>query len=111
VEKKIGKIQAARFGFGGYQDAMVGVSFTLGGREGWGVNDFWGNWSMKRDERCKWTEAERLARLGEMVMRLSKILKDANKEDVAGLVGVPVEATFDAPFGKLLEWRVLTEVI
>lgn len=29
MEKRIGKIQKIKFGFGGYQDAQFGVSVTL----------------------------------------------------------------------------------
>jgi len=30
ITKKIGKIQSINFGFGGYQDAMLGLSVLLG---------------------------------------------------------------------------------
>ena len=30
MEKKLGKIQSVRFGHGGYQDACIGISVTLG---------------------------------------------------------------------------------
>ena len=33
---QLGKIQEVKLGFGGYQEVMFGVSFTLGG-SGWGV--------------------------------------------------------------------------
>lgn len=107
-EKRIGKISACHFGHGGYQDACIGVSFTLGSGA-WGVSDFWGAWAIKRSDYCKWTEEERIRDLGEMVMRLAKLLRDAKKDHVAELVGVPVEVTFDSM--RLVSWRVLTEAL
>ena len=43
MEKKIGKIRDLEYGWGGYDGAMLGVTFHLGG-QGWGVTDFWGYW-------------------------------------------------------------------
>jgi hypothetical protein len=106
---KLGKIQSVEFGFGGYQDAQVGISFTLSGR-GWGVTDFWGYWSMERSEYAKWTEDDRTQYFGRMVLRIAKLLEDAKKQNLTELKGSPVEITFDAPFGKLISWRILTEV-
>lgn len=110
IEKRIGKIKSASFGEGGYQDACIGISFDLGSdKDSWGVGDFWGAWSIERSDYCKWTEASRITELGEMCMRVSKLLADAKKRSVHELVGTPVEVTFD---GNLLKsWRVLTEVI
>ena len=108
IEKKLGKIRAVSFGAGGYQDAMIGISFTLGG-ESWGVCDFWGEWSMERDEYCKWTDQDRINTLGTVVMRINALLKEAKKSNINGLQGIPVEATFSG--NALQSWRVLTEVI
>jgi hypothetical protein len=110
IEKRIGKIKAARFGDGGYQDACIGVTFDLGSdKDSWGVGDFWGAWAIERSEYCKWTEEDRIRQLGEMVMRLNGILRDAKVGSVAELAGTPIEVTFDS--NTLKEWRVLTEVI
>ena len=109
-EKRIGKIKKASFGKGGYQDAQIGVSFDLGSdKEAWGVGDFWGAWATERSTHCKWTDAERVTHLGEMVMRLNKTLEQAKVEKVEELRGKPVEVTFDG--NTLKEWRVLTEAI
>ena len=52
MENKIGKIKDIRFGKGGYDGAMIGVTFTLvGGDSGWGVIDFWGEWAMECEDR------------------------------------------------------------
>lgn len=107
-ETRIGKIAACHFGHGGYQDACIGVSFTLSSGS-WGVSDFWGAWAMNRSDYCKWTEEDRIRDLGEMVMRLAKLLKDAKQDHVSQLVGVPVEVTFDRM--RLVSWRVLTEAL
>lgn len=108
MEKKLGKIQEVTFGHGGYQEAMIGVSFTLGG-EGWGVGDFWGNWSLDRSENAKWSEEDRINGLGKMVMKINKLLNDSNKHSVSDLEDVPVEVIFNG--NSLVDWRILTEVI
>jgi len=107
-EIRLGKIVSCEFGHGGYQDACIGVSFSLGG-DSWGVGDFWGGWYIDRSDYCKWTEAERITGLGEAVMRLHKLLADAKKEKVSQLKGVPIEVTFEGM--SLKSWRVLTEVL
>src|SRR5690349_154756 len=108
---RLGKIQAVTVGMGGYQEAMFGVGFTLGG-EGWGVNDWWGFWSrsqMKRSEHCKWTEDERLDALRDTFVRLDALMKDAKVTDSARLKGVPVEVVIEE--NTLKSWRILTEVL
>lgn len=108
--KHIGKIKSVRFGHGGYQDAMIGISFDLGSdKESWGVHDFWGMWATTRHSTCQWTEEDRTRQLGEMVMRINALLADAKVHDIADLAGIPVEVTFDGNILK--EWRVLTEAI
>ena len=108
MEKKLGKIQRCEFGFGGYQDAQIGISFAIGG-DGWGVGDFWGYWNTERSAGTKWTEADRLTGLGSTVMRISALLEAAKVESVSKLKGVPVECTFDG--NALKSWRVLAEVL
>jgi hypothetical protein len=106
--KELGRISRAEFGLGGYQDAMIGVSFTLEGK-GWGVGDFWGEWAIARSDHAKWTEADRITRLGEMVMRLNGVMSSAGARSVSQLIGAPVEATFTG--NALTSWRVLDEVL
>lgn len=110
METRIGKIKKVSFGKGGYEDAGIGVTFTLGSdKELWGVNDFWGAWAIERSDDCEWTEADRIRELGEMVMRLNATLRDAKVATINRLVGQPVEVTLD---GNLLKsWRILTEAI
>lgn len=108
MKKELGKIQDAEFGLGGYQDAMIGIRFSLGG-DSWGVGDFWGDWSMKRSGSEQWTDADRTKRLGETTMRINQLLKDAKVDTVSKLKGVPIEVTFDG--NKMVDWRVLKEVL
>lgn len=111
LRKELGRIQALRIGHGGYQDAMFGATFTLGGK-GWGVNDFWGAWSpamVPRSESAKWTEAERAEEFSSMCRRLDLMLKTAHVNDVMQLVGQPIEVTFNEM--SLDSWRLLTEVL
>ena len=111
MEKKLGKIQSVRFGHGGYQDACIGLSVTLGDGS-WGVSDFKGTWDpeiIKCTEHTKWTEEDRTNNIGEAVRFVSKLLKEAKVDSVDKLKGIPVEATFDG--SMLKEWRVLSEVL
>ena len=104
----IGVISSARFGWGGYQEVMLGLSLTFD-MSGSAVAHFDGMWGQTRRDSCQWTEADRLTQLGEAVMRLGKVLNEAKKMHVEELVGVPVEVTLD---GNLFKgWRVLTEAI
>ena len=108
-EKRLGKITAAEFGFGGYDDAMIGLSISLGG-SGWGTGDFKGMWAHKEvPSRAQWTEESRKTKLGEAVLFLRDLLSAAKVRHVGELVGIPIEAIFiDA---KLVSWRVLEEVL
>lgn len=108
MRTELGKIQNCKFGFGGYQDAQIGIEFTLGGN-GWGVGDFWGHWAMEPSSAASWTADSRNKFLGETVMKIKSLLKDAKVQSVDKLVGVPVECSFDG--NSLVSWRVLKEVL
>jgi hypothetical protein len=105
---ELGKIRKAAFGWGGYGDGMIGISFDLGGNV-WGVGDHWGAWGIEHTQYCKWTEEDRLKQLGEVCMRLGALLTKAKATDIVGLIDIPVEVTFDG--NKLISWRVLEEVL
>lgn len=105
---ELGKITRAEFGFGGYQDAQFGFSVTLEGK-GWGVNDFIGDWSIERTDRCQWTEQDRQKNIFNAAWCLKKTLEDAKKRHVSELKGTPIEVTLDGM--TLKSWRVLTEVL
>jgi hypothetical protein len=111
MEKKLGKIENISFGYGGYQDCMLGLSVTLGNGE-WGVQDFKGNWdaeSIKVTEYTQWTETDRDRDYSNLVRFISKLLKQAKVSNIEQLKGKPVEVTFDS--NLLKEWRILTEVL
>lgn len=105
---ELGKITHASFGFGGYQDAMLGLSISLGGKA-WGCSDFKGAWGIDRSEHAKWSEEDRLRDLGKACMFLKGLLASAHKQCVSDLVGLPIEATFNGT--KLESWRLLDEVM
>lgn len=109
MEKKLGKISRVHFGFGGYQDACLGLSLTFE-MKGSGVGTFIsGGWAIERSEYAKWTEADRSAQQAKMCMELIEILNLAKVNSVSDLKDVPVELTFDGL--TLKSWRVLAEVI
>lgn len=109
--KSIGKIQGVRFGYGGYDDAMIGLSLSLGSdKESWGVGDFKGTWGMNPSKHAKWTEADQTKHWGDTVRFIRDLLKQAKKSELNDLVGIPVECTFDG-MGKLESWRILEEAI
>lgn len=108
MNTRLGKIQKIHFGMGGYQDAMIGITFVLGGA-GWGVMDFWGDWASKHRPDMQWTEESRLIRLGEMVMKINELLQQAKKTSIEQLKDVPIEATFES--NTLKSWRILEEVL
>jgi hypothetical protein len=111
MEKRLGKIESASFGLGGYQGAMLGLHVTLGNGT-WGVGDSKGNWDAEQiscSEHSKWTESDRDEWYSEIMRYVSKLLKDAKVDSVDKLKGKPVEVTFD---GNILKgWRILTEVL
>ena len=111
IEKRIGKITSARFGLGGYQDAMIGLNLTFQS-DAWGVSTEKSAWDcsvVKHSEHCKWTEAARSQEYDEIVRFVSKILNESKVESVDKLVGKPVEVEFEGNCIK--DWRILTEAI
>ena len=108
MREELGSIKRATFGFGGYQDAEIGLNLTLGG-ESWGVGDFKGAWAIDRSEYAKWSEEDRRQGWADAVRLLNDTLKAAKKQHVGELAGTPIIATFDG--NRLVTWRVLTEVL
>lgn len=108
VDKKLGKISAVRFGWGGYQDAQFGISFSISG-DGWGWHDFWGFWGSAPSVSAQWSQSDQIRHFGETALRIRDILVQAKKRDVSELVGIPVEITTDGLSTQA--WRVLTEVL
>ena len=111
METMIGKIESVFFGHGGYQDAFIGIGFTLSGK-GWGVSDFRGYWDAEiihHSDNCKWSEDGRDREFAETMRYVSKLLADAKCGSVDKLKGKPIEATFDG--NMLKSWRILTEAL
>jgi len=107
--KEIGKIKSVTLGYGGYQEAMLGFTFTLGSKKGsWGVGDFKGMWTTT-SKGAKWTEDDRTLEFGKAMRFVWELMKDANVQTLDDLNGVPIEVTFDA--NMLKSWRILKEVI
>lgn len=108
INKKVGKIARATFGWGGYQDVMFGLSLTFSSQS-WGCGHFDGQWGMDPSPDAQWTKESRCIQWGELVGRVAKLLKDAKVTDVSELVGVPVEVTFDGM--RFQSFRILTEAL
>jgi len=112
----LGKIESAKFGIGGYQDACIGLHFSFA-FDGCGVGnsiDTWDPERIKWTDRCRWTEEERTQNLAGIVRKASKLLSDAKVTDFSQLVGKPVILTFsnNGGLGERLEsWRIMTEVL
>lgn len=111
MEKQLGKITNVSFGHGGYQDARIGIHFTLAG-DGWSCGtgkDAWDAEMIECSKHAKWTEEDRSVEYAEIMRYVSRLLKDTKVNTVDKLKGIPVEATFDGM--KLESWRILTEVL
>lgn len=111
LRKELGSIKHVRFGLGGYQDACIGIHFSLCG-DGWGVNDSKSSWDKNQipwTEHCKWSEEDRSRSYDETVRYISDLLHLSKVDDVSKLKGIPIEASFDGNILK--EWRILTEVL
>lgn len=105
---QLGKIKSVEFGFGGYQDAQFGITFTLGG-DGWGVGDFVGFWSSDPSPSARWTVQDQDASFAKTSRKIIELLRDAKVKNVNKLVGIPVVCMIEGTFLK--EWRVLKEVL
>lgn len=109
---ELGKIRSVKFGYGGYQEAMFGLTITFEGK-GWGVSQFIpGGWKDSFDPNKphhKWTEDDRTRLRAELCKKIDVILSSAKVDDINKLVGIPVEVIFKD--NTLEDWRVLEEVL
>jgi hypothetical protein len=103
-----GKIASINFGYGGYQDAQLGVSIVLEG-PGWEVSTFKGTWARDPDQHCRWTKEDQIQLLGETTLWLRTLLNDARVLNLNNLLNKPVVAIFED--NMLKEWRIFTEVL
>jgi hypothetical protein len=109
MSKELGKIQRFEIGIGGYDDAMFGLSVTLGGSSGWGVQDFDGTWTMEPGEHHKWDKKDQHKCWADMCQRVVNLMHQAKVKTTAEMVGIPVEVEFEN--GCLKSWRILEEVL
>lgn len=111
TEKQIGKIKNIKLGYGGYQDAMLGLTVELGSdKESWGVCDFKGFWNTERTVDCQWTETDREQRYGKVLAFIGELLSKAKKRELSELRGVPVLVEIEGG-SSLKSWRILEEAI
>lgn len=109
TEKVLGKITSARYGFGGYQDVQFGLSLAFDA-PGWGsVGEFKGFWADDPSHGSEWTKADQLAYFGQTAKEVRDIMRAAKVDDVAKLVGKPVELTVAG--NRLDSWRILEEIL
>jgi hypothetical protein len=108
TETKLGRIKSAHVGYGGYEDAMFGASFELGG-DGWGTGDFWGTWSNPPSSGAKWTLAAQSEIFAETMRKLIDLLTKAKVTRVEDLKDIPIEVVFENQVRK--SWRILEEVL
>ena len=107
--KELGKIGHVRFGHGGYQEAMIGLSLSFDLADGGGVSTFIGFWNSPPSESTKWTEDDRITAYGKTMVKLSDLLREAKVHDVYELLGKPVEVEMEGQCFK--SFRILTEVL
>lgn len=93
--EEVGKIQWVEFGFGGYQGSMIGFTFKLGGKSGWGVHQFFAcGWAEDPSESALWTKESRIKNSGEQLWKVVELLKKAKKDNLVQLIGTPIKAYF-----------------
>lgn len=107
-ERWLGKLQNVEFGKGGYQDAMIGISFSIRGAN-YGISDFWGTWAIERPSSAEWTEQDRAQQIASIVLKINNLLELAQVSSIDKLKNKPVEVM--TANGALVSWRILTEVL
>jgi hypothetical protein len=101
----LGKIENVWFGD---WDGNIGFHFTLKSTGG-SVCDTWSFPSINHNECCQWTEIDRINSLGQIVMRVNKLLASAKRSNLDDLKDTPIEVLFEKR--TLKSWRILEEVI
>lgn len=109
MRTELGKITHVSCGFGGYDDAQIGIGFVLEGEDFNISTPFYGAWGHGPGTSANWTEEDRIKSLGETFIKIRDWLRAAKVKDISSLKGIPVECIFDG--NRLKEWRILTEVL
>lgn len=104
MTKELGKISKVYFGYGGYQDAMFGLTLIFESHGG-SCGHFIGYWPLQEDHDPKKSHEQAFCAMEE----IASTMKDAKVTEANQLVGKPVELTFNGL--KLEAWRILTEVL
>jgi hypothetical protein len=116
--KELGKVRSVHFGYGGYQDVQVVFRIEIGGKDWGSCLEYEGGWGhvsegelLKPNSSYKWSHADRVKGIGEAAWKAFELVREAGVKSFKDLVDIPIEATFDGPFGKLKSVRVLKEVL
>jgi hypothetical protein len=113
VEKLLGKIKCAEFGLGGYQGLQFGLWLDLESEsKKWNVStSISGSWSMMMEitKDTEWTDVTRDCDHLIMCKKVTELLSSARINHISQLINKPIEANFDG--GKLMNWRILDEVL
>lgn len=105
---QVGVISSVRFGFGGYQEAMLGLTLNFDFK-GSGVSTFESAGWLDHSPNAKWSLSDRAELRNELCDKLVKVMRQAKVDDVSKLKGKPVECEFE---GNMLKtWRILEEAI
>jgi hypothetical protein len=108
----LGKITKVRFGAGGYQDAMFGLTVELDSK-GICCSDFisagWYPGIIEPDKNTEWSEEDRAKEQAAAINTIAHILRTAKVEGIKELKGRPVE--FKTLDRMLVSWRILDEVL
>lgn len=108
----LGKIQTVKFGLGGYDDCMIGLTIDFRFNGCHGVADFKGTWCpgvVDAGKYSGWSEEDRSRSFDELMRFIAKLLLDTKRKDISELSGAPVEIEIE---GNVLQsWRILTEVL
>lgn len=91
TKTELGKITAARVGFGGRDDGWFGITFHLESGGFGAVTDFWP------------------LRNPNVVDNLTRLMKEASVKNASDLEATPIEVTYDGD--RMDSWRILTEVL
>jgi len=111
LTKQLGKISSIRLGIGGYQGSMLGlhICFELENSGICTTHSTWDYETTEHTKHCKWTAQSRLDKYADIMVRISKLLKDAKVQDISQLKGIPVEIKLDGL--NFYSYRILTEVL
>jgi hypothetical protein len=102
MNKELGKIEKCFIGFGGYQDAMFGMTFILTTNQG-SIQDFI-NSGFVDSKKINTSDIK-----VKLVDSMIQLLSEAKVNYFNELINKPVELTLDQ--NKLVSWRILTEVL